>query len=40
MFIELDTLEDLIALQDKYGTLELTISFNHKFKVLNIPGHN
>lgn len=39
-FIEIETLEDLISLQDKYGTLELTISFSHKYKVINIPDHN
>lgn len=39
-FIELETLEDLIALQDKYGTLELTVSYSHKHKVLHIPDHN
>lgn len=39
-YIELSTLEDLVALQDKYGALELTFSFDHQYKVINIPGHN
>lgn len=39
-FVEIETLDDLIALQNKYGNLELTVSFNHSYKVLNIPDHN
>ncbi|QNR70560.1 hypothetical protein IAQ67_29320 (plasmid) [Paenibacillus peoriae] len=39
-FVELETLEELIALQEKYGALELTISFKHQNKVINIPDHN
>lgn len=39
-FVQLETLEDLLALQNRYGPLELTSSFNHHFKVINIPDHN